>query len=159
MSYLPVAVYSMDGDFLGYAIKGEQFKLQSTNLYRENEGDALQQRLNDLNEDVDLRLYWPNPKDPEVLEILAHPEWMPIQYKMAEVVDDEHSTYVWEQVEEVYPDTGVPTGRWVDGENLDRNRSTIRHKWAQVPVNPTDEMLRIKAACEAVARRRAGLVN
>lgn len=157
MSYFAVAVYTLEGDFIGYAIKGP-LKLQSTNLYTEREHGQLNARLNELNVDVDLKLYWPNPKDPAVLQILADERFMPLEYVEAEVVDEDRSYYVWEMVNEV-DEHGNPTGQQVQGENLDKTASVINYKLAKVPKNPSDMMLRIKAACEVVARDRAKLAG
>jgi hypothetical protein len=160
--YIIVAIYDTDANFLGYTIKDADpaiVKLQSTNLWLESEIDKLQEQLNRLNQAVDLRLYWPNPKDPEVLAILANPDFMPIEYIEMEMVDDEHSYYVWVQEPEYDPATGEPTGRMVDGSVLDEQASVIRYKMGIVPARPSDELYRIKGACELVARQRAGLVE
>jgi hypothetical protein len=163
MSYNAIAIYSMAGDFIGYGIKDDAlFKLQSANLWGEHEVDKLNENLKRLNVDIDLRRTWPNPKDPEVLQIVNDKDFMPIEYKEAQVVDDEKSNYVWEIVPAVDENGDYlynPDGSHVltQGENLDEAASTIFYKMAMVPANPTDEMLRIKAACEVIARKRAGL--
>ncbi len=162
MSYSAVLLYNTQGKFLGYAIAlNEQPKLQSTNVWMEHEGDKLQARLDELNTDVDLRRYWPNPKDPEVLQILDDLNFMPIEYIQAEMVDDDHSLYIWKQepaVDErggyiLDPITG--TVQMTQGSELDEEASVIRYKVGKVPKNPSDMMLRIKAASEVIARRRA----
>jgi hypothetical protein len=164
MSYSPVLVYTTDGTFVGYSIIGSEFKLQTTNLYSDQEQPQLQEQLERLNTNHDLRQTWPHPQDPEVQEIVNNPEWMPIEYIDAEMVDDEHSYYVWKQEplmdENMQYVTNPVDGTivMVQGTELDETASVIRYKWGKVPKNPSDQMLRLKAACEAVARRRAGLV-
>lgn len=166
MSFEALFVYNADSQFVGYIIKDPQVeKLQSTNLYREDELDKLNARLADLNADVDLRRFWPNPKDPEVLQLLTNREFCPIKYVEREVVDDENSFYVW-KLEQESDEHGNPvfdlvTGqpKMVQGSELDEQASVIRYKIASVPEKPTDEMFRIKKACEVVARKRAGLLS
>lgn len=158
MGYRSVAIYSMDGAFVGYGIKGDAPKLQTTNIYVEGEEAKLKEQLSSLNQTQDIRAFWPNPKDPEVLALLADESFVPIEYEEREVVDDEHSYYVWQQEPEV-DETGMPTGRMVQGSALDEGASVIRYKMGRVPKRPTDVMWRIKRASEVVARRRAGLDN
>jgi hypothetical protein len=164
MTYASVAVYSLEGDFLGYGIKDDAAqKLQSTNLYLESEGGKLNEQLERLNTNVDLRSHWPNPKDPAVVQLLSDPDFIPIEYELREVIDDEHSYYVWKQepaVDEngkyiIDPTTGQPT--MVQGSELDELASVIRMKQAWVPKRPTDVMWRIKQASEVIARQRAGI--
>lgn len=164
-NYISVALYSLDGTFRGYAIlRQDDRKLQSTNVWLEGEEGKLNDQLERLNQNVDIRAFWPNAKDPGVVAILADENFMPIEYKMAQVVDDDHSYYVWKQVEEVdvygNPTIG-PDGRpvMVDSEHIDEEASVLAYKMAKVPVAPAHEMLRIKKACEVVARRRAGLLS
>lgn len=157
-----MAVFDLDGNFFGYVIKDAApniFKLQSTNIYQELEYPQAEQRIAALNQDIDIRSYWPNPKDPTVLAVLADPNFMPIEYEMKNMVDDENSYYVWVQEPEYDHETGLPTGRTVNGSELDEMASVIRYKMGRVPKRPSDEMYRIKAACELIARERAGLVD
>jgi hypothetical protein len=156
MSFQPVMLYSMDADFIGYTILGQNGKLQSTNTYAAGEEDKLNARIAELNTEVDLNAYWPNPKDPEVLKLLDDPSFVPIEYVETDVIDDENSWYVWQQVAEVDA-YGNPTGEIVDSEHIDETASVIRYKRGRVPKRPTDHMWRIKSASEVVARRRAGL--
>ncbi len=165
MSYRPVAIYDLaTGDFVGHAIKKSDFpKFHSVNIYLEGEETKLNEQLARLNEDVDLRRFWPNPKDPEVLVILADENFMPIEYMQAEVVDDENSYYVWHTEQEVDaygnpifdPATGQPS--MIQSDKLDEEASVIVTKMANVPKNPAHLQLRIKKACEVIARRRAGI--
>jgi hypothetical protein len=171
MAYGEVAIYSLAGDFLGYTIKSDAIdpgtgqpvkKLQTTNLYLEGEEDKLKEQLERLNQDVDLRLHWPNPKDPEVMQLLNDPDFIPLEYELREVVDDETSYYVWKLEPEVSEETGQyvidpTTGQphMIQGTELDEMSSVVRYKQAYVPKRPTDVMWRIKLACEKVARQRA----
>lgn len=153
--YIHVLLYTHEGDFIGYAIRKEGGKLQSTNIWTEAEVSALNEQLGRLNQDVSLKQFWPHPNDPEVLEILGREDFEPLEMEKANVVDESQSYYVWEQVKEV-DRFGNATGRMVDGENYDEAASVIVTKEAMVPKRPSDVMLRIKHACEIVARERAG---
>lgn len=166
MPFIPVACYSAtDGNFLGYAIKAAEVpsKLQSTNLYLEGEEVKLNEQLAALNENVDIRSHWPSHNDPEVQALVNDPSFMPIEYIDAQVVDDDHSLYVWKK-EHATDDHGNPlfdlaTGQpvMVDGSELDEMASVISYKIARVPKRPSDAMWRIKKAAETIARRRAGV--
>jgi hypothetical protein len=153
MSYQSALIYTQDGVFVGYSILGPN-KLQTTNLYKEHETDALEKRIGELNGSNDLKNFWPHPQDPEVLAIVNDQTFMPLQYIEAEVVDDDHSYYVYKKVPEV-DSVGRRTGNWVDSEEIDEDASVVKHKIARIPKNPSDVMLRIKSASEIVARRRA----
>lgn len=155
MAYNAVAVYSLEGAFLGYAIKNDTVpKLQSTNLYAENEQDKLSLQLGRLNENLDLTSVWPDARDPEVQRLLADPDFMPLEMIEDDVVDDENSYYVYEQEPELDPATGQPTGRIIDG-HLNREASVLVYKRMLVPKRPSDVMERTKKACEIIARKRA----
>lgn len=164
MPFIPVALYTMEGEHVGYAIKATEVpsKLQSTNVYLEGEEDKLRQQLADLNENVDIRSHWPDHRDPEVQALINDPSFMPIEYVDAEVVDDENSFYVWKKEHKTDENgnplydiaTGLPV--LVDGTELDEVASVIVKKIARVPKRPSDAMWRIKKAAETVARRRAG---
>jgi hypothetical protein len=157
MSYERVLVYDEHANFVGSCIKDPQHpKLQTTNLYVPGEEAKLTERLNQLNETVNLNAFWPRQDDPEVLSLLADESFVPIEYIDAEMIDDDHSFYVWQQVPET-DDEGRPTGRMIDGQELDRNASVITYKMGRVAARPTDVMWRIKQASEAVARKRAGI--
>lgn len=155
MSYVPVAIMRVDGSFVGYTImRADAQKLQTTNIYTEGEEAKLDEQVALLNADVDIKRFWPHPQDPEVLALLADETFIPIEYKMAEMVDDEHSYYVWKQTEEV-DQHGNPTGRMVDSEWLDEEASVLAYKVGKVPVKPAQELFRIQKACEVIARKRA----
>jgi hypothetical protein len=151
MRYQSVLIYTQDGTFVGYSILGPN-KLQTTNLYPEAEVLALETRISELNGDVNLKAHWPSPHDPEVLAILADETFMPLQYIQAEIVDEDRSYYVYEQVA---GEDEQGNAIWVDGDNIDEGASVVQYKTAMIPKNPSDQMLRIKGASEIVARRRA----
>lgn len=158
MAFRHVLIYSTEGNPLGYAIKEDgAIKLQSTNIWSEGEEEKLNEQLNRLNENVELHTAWPDAKDPDVVAILANPEFMPIEMHMAEVVDDDDSYYVYTQEPELDLD-GQPTGETIQG-HLDEVASVIVTKKMMVPVRPSDVMERTKAACELVARSRTGLTK
>lgn len=150
MIYAQVAVYDMEANFVGYAIhKQGLLKLQSGNLWAEEERPALQEQLDRLNGDVKIRRQWPRSDDPEVQALLNDPTWMPLETHVTDVIDDENSYYVWTEADE----NGKPT----QASELDEQASVIAYKKARVPVRPVDAQVRTKAAHETVARRRAGL--
>jgi hypothetical protein len=166
MSFEPLALYTLQGQFIGYTIKDPAVsKLQTTNIYVEGEEAKLNARIAELNENGDLAAVWPHPQDPEVRQLLSDREFCPINYVDREVVDDDNSFYVWKQEPETDEHgnyvidimTGQP--KMVQGSELDEQASVIRYKIASVPEKPTDEMFRIKKACEVVARKRAGLLS
>src|SRR5665213_3004370 len=105
MSFETVAIYMMSGDFVGFGILNPAeradsdgvVKLQSANVYVEGQEDKLNKQLELLNQNVDLRAFWPNPKDPEVLALLEDRSFIPIEYEQREMVDDDNSHYVWKQ--------------------------------------------------------------
>lgn len=163
MSFEPLAIYTMQGQFVGYAIKDPKVsKLQSTNVYLEGEEAKLNERIAELNEKGDLTAVWPHPQDPEVKSLLDNPEFCPINYVERDVVDDDKSLYVYKQEQET-DEMGNPVFDIITGQpkmiqgDIDPMASVLVYKKAMVPEKPTDHMFRIKKACEAVARKRAGL--
>lgn len=130
---------------MGYAIMGAH-KLQSTNVYSSDEGQELNDQINRLNEKADLSNHWPTPNDPEVQALLADESFEPIKYIETEVVDDATSIFVWKKDSQTGEDT----------PELDEEASTLAYKTAMIPERPTDVMVRMKKACEIVARRRSG---
>lgn len=150
--YQNVLIYKPDGVFVGNAILDSQTnKLQATHVYREDEDQDLYQRISDLNVQQNLTHYWPHPQDPEVKKLVDDPDFMPLEYVATEVIDDERSTVVFHKVAD--PEN---EGAWIDGEP-DYDASALAYKTVMIPARPTDSMLRIKAACEQVARERARL--
>lgn len=159
MTFVPVAIYDYNsGAFLGYGIKDDRaVKLQSANLWKDGEEQSLNDQLRRLNNQVDINKHWPHPQDPDVQKLLNDPNFFPIEYEEAEVVDDEKSNYVWKMESET-DEHGNETGRMVQGSELDEEASTIVTKMGKVPKRPTDIVVRIKKASEQVARQRAGLL-
>lgn len=144
--YYHVAVFTLEGDFLGYAIKEDNdHTLQSTHLYAEEEGEDLAKRLAELNESQSVLAAWPDARDPEVQELVNDPSFEPIEMVKDEVLDEENSYIVRKKD--------------ADGEDtfeIDEQASFLKYKIAEVPARPSDVMARTKKACEVVARRRAG---
>lgn len=156
MTFLPIALYSTDGEFVGWAIKDDGVaKLQSTNIWGEDEMDSLGNRLRELNEHHSIARFWPNPQDPDVVALINDVTFEPINYIEQEIVDEDRSNYVWQKVAAQGPEGEAI---WIDGPELDETASTIVYKTALVPERPTDQVQRIKKACEVVARQRAGLL-
>ena len=154
-SYVPVAIYDLQGQFRGYSILNhEANKLKTTNVWTEAEQQQLQTQLDRLNTDSTLKAHWPALNDPEVAALLNDRTWEPIETRIADVVDDEHSFYVFEQVPEL-DRFGNETGRMVNGD-IDRDASVLAFKKAEIPVRPIDAQIRTKKAQELIARKRAG---
>lgn len=148
--YEAVLLYDTDGTFGGYAIRDANTnKLQATHIYDAGEEPQLNERIAALNTQQDLAKHWPHPQDPDVKILTDDPMFNPIEYVATQVVDEDQSTYVWKQ--------RASEGAWEDSDELDEDASIIVYKMAMVPKRPTDAMLRIKAACEQVARKRATL--
>jgi len=147
MAYRHVAVFELDGAFLGYAILGEVYHntLQSTQLYPEEESEALAKRLAELNDDLNLQAVWPDARDPEVQALVNDPSFEPIEMSDEEVVDNDNSYIVY-----------LKDAEGEDTFEIDREASVLKYMIAKVPVRPSDSMKRTKTACEMVARRRAG---
>lgn len=143
--YSHVAVFELDGAFLGYAIKEDNNRtLQSTHLYAEDEGDDLTKRLNELNNSQAILNVWPDARDPEVQDLVNDPTFEPIEMIEDEVLDEDNSYIVYKKDQE-----------GEDTFEIDHNASVLRYKTAKIPARPSDVMARTKKACEVVARRRA----
>jgi hypothetical protein len=78
MAYEAVYVYNGTGGFLGYAIRNTTDganKLHNTNLWADTPADLadLKEQLTRLNDFTDIRSYWPDVRDPEVLAYTDDP--------------------------------------------------------------------------------------
>jgi hypothetical protein len=144
--YRHVAVFELDGTFIGYAVKEANNRtLQSTHLYAEDEGEDLTKRIAELNESQNVLAAWPDARDPDVQALVNDPSFEPLEMIESEVVDEDNSYIVYKKD--------------ADGEDtfeIDPESSVLRMKVAQVPARPSDVMARTKKACEVVARRRSG---
>src|ERR1035441_6423440 len=146
MSYRHVAVFELSGDFIGYTVMEQNaLKLQSTNLYSEDEGEDLAKRLAALNDSQAVTSVWPDARDPEVQALVDDPSFEPIEMSDEEVVDNDNSYIVY-----------LKDAEGEDTFEIDQEASVLKYKVAKVPVRPSDVMARTKSACEVVARRRAG---
>lgn len=154
--YDHVAVFTLDGQFLGYSIKDANAqKLQTTNLYSEAESEQLVARLQELNDGKAILAVWPNARDPEVEALVNDPSFHPVEMVEDDVIDEDNSYIV--HIKEPEADIhGNLTGEMIDGGIIDQEASVIVYKKMRVPARPSDYMERTKAACEAVARQRAG---
>lgn len=151
MSFTALAVYDLEGNFLGWTIghfEKNVYKLHTTNLWQENEGDDLKDQLLRLNDQVDIKAFWPDVREPEVQALLNDPNWAPVQKVPVEVPDNEKSLFVY--LEEPREEDGFP-GR------IDEENSVIVYTEIMVP-SPADNLRRVKQACEIVARERASLL-
>lgn len=145
MQYAEALVYDVDGNFRGHAIlKGDTGRLQSINLWTDNELPAFQSTLKKLNGSSAINDYWPKLEDPEVRALLDDPSWKPLEMELVDVEDEENSHYVFIKNTE--------------GEDIiDRDASVVATKRAWIPKRPSDAQIRIHDALETVARRRAGI--
>lgn len=144
--YQAVAIYDLDGNFIGYTIlKGGTEKLQTTNLWTEAQVSDLKVQLQRLNANVDIRSHWPQVQDPDVQALLNDPNWEPVPLDEVEVVDDDASTFVWD----VPPSDEDPFGQ------MNEAASNIVYKTIMAP-SSAGTVARIRKACEIVARARAG---
>jgi hypothetical protein len=143
--YKHVAVFELDGQFLGYAVKEANNRtLQSTHLYAEEEGEDLAKRIAELNESQNVLAVWPDARDPDVQRLVNDPSFEPIEMTDEEVVDEDNSYIAYLKD--------------ADGEDtfeIDAEASVLAYKTAKVPARPSDVMARTKKACEVVARQRA----
>jgi hypothetical protein len=147
MSFQTVYVYDADGTFLGLSIyKPGAQKLHTANLWQNNPEDTadLARQLERLNDDVDVRAFWPDVRDEDVQALLNDPEFEKLKLSPVEVVDEDKSVFVW--IEE--PSDENPYGK------ADPELSVIVYKNEMAPA-PVDVQARVKKACEVVARRRA----
>jgi hypothetical protein len=147
MNFKTVFVYDSESNFLGFSIlkEGAQ-KLHTANLWQDTPEEVkdLKLQLDRLNDDYDVRNYWPDVREPEVQALLNDPTFEPLKLHPVEVVDDEKSVYVW--IEE--PNDENPYGK------ADPELSVIVYKNEYAPA-PVEVQARVKKACEIVARNRA----
>lgn len=160
---------AQDGDLVGYAVrKSGTLRLDSLAIYKPEEFDEIQAVVAKHNEAALIREHWPTPNDPEVQEILNRPDFEPVRYEDVEVPDLENSEIAYVQGvapnEESYNNAIAhgsfsPEGYVIgtDGQPvIDYPNSTIVTKVEKQPVR-VDGHSRLDAACEVVARERAGL--
>lgn len=146
MQYVKAHVYDEEGNHRGYCVlKDEANKLNSVNLWAESEVTEFQGVLDHLNGSVAISNHWPDITDPEVQGLLNDPQFHPVKMYQANVVDEENSHYVFLKDKD---------GR--DTEDLDETASVIATVSRMVPVNQSDVTVRVRAAREQVARKRAG---
>jgi hypothetical protein len=145
MAYRHVAVFELSGDFIGYAVMEQNaLKLQSTNLYAEEEGEDLAKRIAGLNDSQAVTSAWPDARDPEVQALVNDPSFEPIEMTEEWVLDTDNSYVVH-----------LKDAEGEDTFEIDQQASVLKYKTAQVPVRPSDVMKRTKSACEVIARSRA----
>jgi hypothetical protein len=132
-----VYLYTNRNEFVGVAIKkAGVLKLDSVNIWGPDESLDFQNTFNALNDEQELRKFWPDAHDPEVGELVENPDWEPLELHEEDVPDWDKSTVVDDE--------------WGD---IDGEKSTIVYKKALVP-DPTEAQQRYYKAQETVARRR-----
>ncbi len=150
--YKPVAIYDLDsGEFFAYAIR-TQNKLQSVNVWTENEVEDLKERLSELQSKGQLQAVWPHPQDPEVVALLAREDFYPIEKHFEPAIDEEKSKLVYDIVD-VLDSEGNPTGRTRTGF-INEEKSLLVYKMVEKPKKPTEVKMRLQAAMQAVAEAR-----
>lgn len=180
MKYEAVYLYNNSNQFVGVSIKSaEGDRLHTVNIWTDSPEDVeeFKKTLAGLNDESELRQFWPDAMDPEVVELVENPEWEKLALHEDEVIDWDASQIVMVQ-QPVFgfwfnsnsgPESapGVPEGavepapnpetgvvEWKDTDEVDRDASTFVYKRAMVP-DPQEAQNRYFKAQEAVARKRA----
>jgi hypothetical protein len=142
MKYEAIYLYNNKNEFLGVSILApSKDRLQTINIWTENEVDDFKKTLADLNNESVLRQFWPSAHDPEVGELVENPDWEPLELHEEEVPDWDASTIVDDEF-----------------GGIDMEQSKIVTKVALVP-DPTEAQARYYKAQEIIARKRAELAN
>jgi hypothetical protein len=137
MSYEAVYLYDRNNQFVGAAIKkADVLKLESVNIWTQEDSDDFQKTLTDLNNEQLLRAVWPDADDPQVEELVLDPDWEPLELHEEDVID-------WDASNLVDDEYG----------GIDFANSDVVYKKAMVP-DPTEAQNRYYKAQETVARRR-----
>jgi hypothetical protein len=137
MKYEAVYLYDRNNQFIGAAIKKADVpKLESVNIRTQYETGDFKKTLDGLNNEQELRQFWPDAHDPEVGELVENPDWEPLELHEEDVPD-------WDNSDIVEDEFG----------GIDNERSTIVFKKAMVP-DPTEAQRRYYKAQEIVARKR-----
>lgn len=146
--YNAVLIYTDEDNpkFVGYAIQKTPEKLQSINVYTENQLPQLRLQLDRLNDQNNVLAHWPHYTDPDVQRLVGNPAWEPVKDEPVEVVDEENSIFIWDRE----PD--LANG---DVGQMDEDASTIVTKYIMAPP-PVLVQARVKKAQEIVARERMG---
>lgn len=139
--YEQALVYDAEGNFRGYTVLhniGEgQAKLQTQNLWTEEETAQFTEQLDRLNGQVATLAHWPRRDDPEVLALLQDPNWEPPELEPSEEVDEDQSYIVRKE-----------------DDSIDYAASVIIPKTVMVP-SRVGVQARVRKALETVAERRA----
>lgn len=146
MSFDTVAVYTLEGEFLGYSIKKQGAKkLHTMNLWEDTDDDKadLAQQISVLREGADIRNFWPDVNDPLVQALLDDEDWEPVPLVETQVIDEEASDLVFGEED---PLTLV--------KPLLEEESNVAYKAVWVP-SPVGIQNRIRKACEIVAQHYA----
>lgn len=132
-----VYLYTNRNEFVGVAVKKTNvLKLHSVNIWGPEDSLDFQNTLNALNDEQELRQFWPNAHDPEVGELVEDPDWERLALHEEDVPDWDNSVIVEDEF-----------------HGIDNEKSTIVFKKAMVP-DPTEAQTRYYKAQETVARRR-----
>jgi hypothetical protein len=142
MKYEVVYLYNNKNEFLGVSILApSKDRLQTINIWTENEVDDFKKTLAGLNDEDLIRQFWPSAHDPEVGVLVEDPDWEPL-------VLHEESVPDWENSQVVDDDFG----------GIDMDKSQIVYKKASVP-DPQEAQNRYFKAQEIIARKRAEVAS
>ena len=141
-----------DGAIIGFTIWQVGTKrLQTQSIYGTEETERLEKDLARINEAFLLKEAWPTADDPEVQELLANPDFMPVRYITKTVIDEDNSDIVWYEMSPQQMDS-VPIS-----EQVNWKASRIEYKPLTVPDGIEEEIKereRVEKAREIVAKRR-----
>lgn len=180
MKYEAVYLYNNSNQFVGVSIKSvEGDRLQTVNIWTDSPEDVedFKKTLAGLNDESELRQFWPDAMDPEVVELVENEEWEPLELHEERVIDWDASNIVmikqplwgfhFNGSAGPVAENGVPEGavepapnpttgevEWKDTEEIDRDASNFVYKQAMVP-DPQEAQNRYFKAQEIVARKRS----
>lgn len=142
-SYTIASLYdALDNAHLGDVIVADgQTKLYCTHYYRPGEKEALQDRLQELENEQDILRYWPAFDDPQVQALVQDETFEPLEKE-------------WQPVPVEGPD-GNPLIHPESGHDPERPwEARLLTKQKLVPKSPAEAQQRVKTAMELVARAR-----
>src|SRR5687768_5434425 len=95
VQYEAVYLYDRNNQFVGAAIrKTDVLKLESVNIWTQDETEDFKKTLSGLNDEQELRAFWPDAHDPEVGVLVEDPEWEPLELHEEDVPDWDNSTVI-----------------------------------------------------------------
>jgi hypothetical protein len=87
MSYSIAKILTLDDEPLGWVVvKDGTTKLEDTNIWLADEG--IEDHVAKLNDQALLAQFWPDARDPDVLELVTDENWEPLVYEETELIDE-----------------------------------------------------------------------